>query len=28
MGVVGQLIVNKIGFRVPTAREEAWGIWI
>nr|MCG2881013.1 hypothetical protein [Vulcanisaeta sp.] len=28
MGVVGQLIVNKIGFRVPTAREKAWRIWI
>jgi hypothetical protein len=28
MGAVAQLIVNKIGFRVPASREKAWEVWI
>jgi len=28
MGVIAQLIANKIGFRVPTSREKAWEVWI
>jgi hypothetical protein len=28
MGIIAQLIANKIGFRVPTSREKTWEVWI